>query len=35
VTNGDYILLTFGQPIGKAGSTNTMKLVQVGEHRQS
>jgi pyruvate kinase len=34
VRDGDLILLTIGEPIGKAGSTNTMKLVQVGEHRE-
>jgi pyruvate kinase len=32
--DGDLILLTIGEPIGKAGSTNTMKIVQVGEHRE-
>lgn len=30
---GDMILITIGEPIGKAGSTNTMKIVKVGEHR--
>ncbi len=29
----DMILITIGEPIGKAGSTNTMKIVKVGEHR--
>jgi pyruvate kinase len=29
---GDMILLTIGEPIGKAGSTNSMKIVKVGEH---
>jgi pyruvate kinase len=33
VKNGDYILLTIGEPYGKAGGTNTMKIVKVGEHR--
>ena len=33
VRDGDLILLTIGEPIGYAGSTNTMKIVQVGEHR--
>jgi pyruvate kinase len=28
------ILLTIGEPIGKAGSTNTMKIIKVGEHRE-
>jgi pyruvate kinase len=34
VQNGDYIVLTIGEPYGKAGGTNTMKIVKVGEHRQ-
>ncbi len=32
---GDTVLITNGEPIGKAGSTNTLKIVKVGEHRQS
>jgi len=28
---GDMILITIGEPIGKAGSTNSMKIVKVGE----
>jgi len=35
VEQGDLIVLTIGEPIGKAGGTNTMKIVRVGEHRQS
>jgi pyruvate kinase len=35
VNSGDYILLTIGEPFGKAGGTNTMKIVKVGEHRHS
>jgi len=35
VQNGDYIVLTIGEPYGKAGGTNTMKIVQVGEHRHA
>ncbi|MFT4101010.1 MAG: pyruvate kinase [Burkholderiaceae bacterium] len=31
VTNGDLIVLTFGEPIGKSGGTNTLKIVRVGE----
>jgi pyruvate kinase len=31
---GDTIVLTIGEPIGKAGGTNTMKIVKVGEHRR-
>ena len=29
---GDMILITIGEPIGKAGSTNSMKIVKVGEN---
>jgi pyruvate kinase len=32
---GDLIVLTIGEPIGKAGGTNTMKIVKVGEHRRA
>jgi len=32
---GDYIVLTIGEPFGKAGGTNTMKIVKVGEHRKA
>ena len=30
---GDLIVITFGEPIGQAGGTNTLKIVRVGEHR--
>jgi pyruvate kinase len=33
VRNGDIIVLTIGEPIGKAGGTNTMKIVKIGESR--
>src|SRR5881394_3799058 len=32
VKHGDLIVLTIGEPIGKAGGTNTMKIVKVGAH---
>jgi pyruvate kinase len=32
---GDYMVLTIGEPFGKAGGTNTMKIVKVGEHRHA
>ena len=32
VKSGDLIVLTIGEPIGKSGGTNTMKIVKVGEH---
>jgi pyruvate kinase len=35
VQKGDYIVLTIGEPYGKAGGTNTMKIVRVGEHRHA
>jgi pyruvate kinase len=35
VKAGDLIVLTIGEPIGKAGGTNTMKIVKVGEHLKS
>jgi pyruvate kinase len=33
VRQGDLIVLTIGEPMGKPGGTNTMKIVRVGEHR--
>jgi len=33
VRPGDLIVLTIGEPMGKSGGTNTMKIVRVGEHR--
>ncbi len=35
VKEGDLIVLTFGEPIGKAGGTNTMKIVKIGERLSS
>jgi pyruvate kinase len=35
VQEDDLILLTIGEPIGKQGSTNTLKIIKVGEHRKS
>ena len=35
VANGDTIILTIGEPFGRAGGTNTMKIVKVGEHRKA
>jgi pyruvate kinase len=34
VQKGDLIVLTFGEPIGAPGGTNTMKIVKVGESRR-
>jgi pyruvate kinase len=33
VKHGDLIVLTSGEPMGKSGGTNAMKIVRVGEHR--
>ncbi|HYT96856.1 MAG TPA: pyruvate kinase [Casimicrobiaceae bacterium] len=33
VQRGDLIVLTIGEPMGKSGGTNTMKIVQVGGQR--
>jgi len=32
VEEGDLMVFTIGEPIGKAGGTNTMKIIKVGEH---
>ena len=34
VSKGDLIVITFGEPIGAPGGTNTMKIVKVGESRK-
>jgi pyruvate kinase len=34
VAPGDLIVLSFGEPIGVSGGTNTMKIVQIGERRK-
>ena len=34
VNHGDLMMLTFGEPIGQAGGTNTLQIVRVGEHRR-
>lgn len=35
VQKGDLVVLTIGEPIGRSGGTNTLKIVKVGEHRQA
>jgi pyruvate kinase len=30
---GDTVLLTFGEPIGSPGGTNTLKIITIGENR--
>jgi pyruvate kinase len=33
VQHGDLIVMTMGEPMGKSGGTNALKIVRVGEHR--
>ena len=33
VEDGDLMVLTIGEAIGKSGHTNTMKIVRVGDHK--
>lgn len=35
VSAGDLVLLTFGEPIGHPGGTNTLKIIKIGENRLS
>lgn len=35
VNAGDLVLLTFGEPIGSQGGTNTLKIIKIGENRRS
>lgn len=35
VENGDRVILTFGEPIGNPGGTNTMKIVTIGQNIES
>jgi len=35
VKDGDMIVMTIGESIGKAGHTNTMKIVCIGDHRKN
>lgn len=32
VASGDLIVMTIGEAVGKAGHTNTMKIIRVGDH---
>jgi len=32
VERGDLVIITIGEPIGKSGGTNSLKIVRVGEH---
>ena len=35
VDKGDLIVVSYGEPIGVSGGTNTLKIVKVGERRQA
>jgi pyruvate kinase len=35
VNKDDMVIFTFGEPIGNPGGTNTMKIIKIGEHRES
>ena len=32
VSKGDHVIITIGEPIGKSGGTNTLKILKIGEH---
>jgi pyruvate kinase len=34
VKDGDLVVMTIGEAVGKAGHTNTMKIVRVGDHHK-
>lgn len=34
VTDGDLMVMTIGEAVGKAGHTNTMKIMKVGDHHK-
>jgi pyruvate kinase len=33
VSLGDLVILTFGEPIGSPGGTNTLKIIKIGDHK--
>jgi len=35
VNLGDLVLLTFGEPIGHPGGTNTLKIIKIGENSKT
>ncbi len=35
VEEGDMVVMTIGEAVGKAGHTNTMKIMRVGDHHKS
>ena len=32
VKNGDLVVITVGEPVGKSGGTNNLKIVRIGSH---
>lgn len=34
VEDGDLVVMTIGESVGKSGHTNTMKIVRIGDHRK-
>lgn len=35
VTDGDLVVVTVGEAVGKSGHTNTMKIVRIGDHHKN
>ena len=35
VAKDDRVIFTFGEPIGSPGGTNTLKIIKIGEHRET
>jgi len=35
VKDGDMVVMTIGEAMGKSGHTNTMKIMRVGDHRKN
>ncbi len=34
VEDGDLVVMTIGEAVGKSGHTNTMKIIRIGDHRK-
>ena len=32
--DGDMMVMTIGEPVGKTGGTNTMKIIKVGDFKR-
>ncbi|MDP1939675.1 MAG: pyruvate kinase alpha/beta domain-containing protein [Gallionella sp.] len=35
VQDGDLVVVTVGEAVGKSGHTNTMKIVRIGDHHKN